>query len=157
MKRESKKASIANKTYQHGHSPLAFQVKKSLSKKNMLRVSPSADSYNVKRLSKSPSYDGHASLPKNSSRKSLKNKGIITMSHRANLNASHARQSNRGIVTMSSRNDRSGTLRVKSGRRRGSALSFRSTDSLNQTVPMRNQATNNVYDRNLGKQHDRFL
>lgn len=28
-----------------GHSPLAFQVKKSMSKKNIMRVSPSADSY----------------------------------------------------------------------------------------------------------------
>ena len=100
-----------------------------MSKKNIMRVSPSADSYQMQ-LSKSPSFDArNASFKQTSSRKSLKNRGVITMSHRANLNASLVRNSNRGIVTMSSRNDRSGTLRVKSGRRRGSALSFRSADS----------------------------
>ena len=109
------------------------------------------------KLSKSPSYDGSARMGKTSSRRSLKNKNVVMMSHRANLNASNARQSNRNIVTMSSRNDRSGTIRVKSGRRRSSALSYGSTDSLNLTVPMRNEACNNVYDRNLGKAHDRFL
>mmetsp|Transcript_24405 Transcript_24405/g.30326 ORF Transcript_24405/g.30326 Transcript_24405/m.30326 type:complete len:82 (-) Transcript_24405:2334-2579(-) len=79
------------------------------------------------------------------------------MSHRANLNASLARNSNRGIVTMSSRNERSGTLRVKSARRKGSALSLRSAESrLSSTVPMNNDACNLYYDKNLGKAYDRF-
>lgn len=53
------------------------------------------------------------------------------MSHRANLSMSIARNSNRGIVTIASRTDlKSGTIRVKSGRRRSSALSQRSTTSL---------------------------
>ena len=139
-----------------GHSPLAFQVKKSMSKKNIMRVSPSADSYQMQ-LSKSPSFDTRNHLKQTSSRKSLKNRGVITMSHRANLNASLARNSNRGIVTMSSRNERSGTLRIKSGRRRGSALSFRSADShMSSTVPLANDACNQFYDKNLGKAYDRF-
>ena len=110
------------------HSPLAFQVKKSMSKKNIMRVSPSADSYQLQ-LSRSPSFDNRNQMKATSSRKSLKNRGIVTMSHRAMMNASLVRNSNRGIVTMQSRNEGSGTFRVKSGRRRGSALSFRSVDS----------------------------
>jgi len=74
------------------------------------------------------------------------------MSHRTNLNATMARNSNRGIVTMSTRNNRSGTLRIKSGLRR-SALSQRSSDSL---VQPSNDASNQFYDKNLGKAFDRF-
>jgi len=80
------------------------------------------------------------------------------MSHRAGLNMSIGRNSNRGIVTMSSRNGRSGTLRVRSARRKSSALSNRSTDNLmlSGTVPLYNDAANSYYDKNLGKQYDRF-
>ena len=53
------------------------------------------------------------------------------MSHRANLSMSIARKSNRGIVTIASRKELTGeNIRVKSGRRRSSALSQRSTSSL---------------------------
>ena len=78
------------------------------------------------------------------------------MSHRANLNTSIARHSNHGIITMSTRNERSGTLRVKSGRRRSSAMSFRSADSVGAAVPLSNDACNQFYDKNLGKAYDKF-
>ena len=135
------------------HSPLAFQVKKSLSKNNLL-TSPSA------RVMKSPSVDSRSPLSGNT--KALahnRQNQTITMSHRANLNMSIGRTSNRGIVTMSSGNRlKSGTIRIKSGRRR-SSMSQRSTESLT-TIPAsgkkKNEAVNGYYDRNLGKQFDRF-
>ena len=78
------------------------------------------------------------------------------MSHRANLSMSIARNSNRGIVTIASRNDlKSGTIRVKSGRRRSSALSQRSTTSLD-AIPANNHAANKLYDKNVGKQFDKY-
>ena len=78
------------------------------------------------------------------------------MSHRANLSMSIVRRnSNRaGIVTMvaQSRKDlKSGTIRVKSGRRRSSALSQRSTHSLLESIPQGNEAANKLYDKNVGK------
>lgn len=90
------------------------------------------------------------------------------MSHRANLSMSIVRRnSNRGgivtttIVGGSSRKDlKSGTiLRVKSGgRRRSSALSQRSTASLKMldSIPQNNEAANKLYDKNVGKQFDKF-
>ena len=71
------------------------------------------------------------------------------------------RNSNRaGIVTIvaqSSRKDlKSGTIRVKSGRRRSSALSQRSTHSLLESIPQGNEAANKLYDKNVGKQFDKF-
>ena len=71
------------------------------------------------------------------------------MSHRANLSLSIARKSNRGIVTMASRKELA-TDRVKSGRRRSSALSQRSTTSLD-AIPQANHAANKLYDKNVGK------
>ena len=57
---------------------------------------------------------------------------------------------------MSSRNGlRSGTVRVKSGRRR-SSMSNRSTDSLMGGAMPPNDASNPFYDKNLGKAYDRF-
>ena len=139
--------------YKQRTSPLAFQVKKSLSKKN-LRMSPSATS-NLQKMHKSPSLDHHETTP---GRLRGSKNGIITLSHRANLNFSVARNSNRGIVTMSSRNGlKSGTVRVKSGRRRGSAMSHRSLDSgYGELSPSRNEAVNQNYDKNLGRAFDRF-
>ena len=81
------------------------------------------------------------------------------MSHRASLNASLNRKSNRAIVTMSSPHQRSGMLRVKSARRRGSAMSYRSIDSgsnISATVPLNNDACNQFYDKNLGRAYDKF-
>lgn len=134
-------------------SPLNFQVKKSFSKKH-LRMSPSASSSKM-RMNKSPSLDHpqHASST-NRGLRGTRN-GIVTSSHQTNLNASMVHQSNRGIITMSSRNGlRSGTVRVKSGRKR-SAMSNRSTDSIGG-VPPSNDAVNQYYDKNLGRAYDRF-
>ena len=78
------------------------------------------------------------------------------MSHRANLDASMARNSNRGIVTMSERNGlQSGTIRMRSGRRRSSAMSNRSYESLTGTS-RGNQACNQYYDKNLGRAFDKY-
>ena len=112
-------------------------------------------------MMKSPSFDQkmphQASMartrgPRNS------NGGLLTMSHRANLDMSAARTSNRGIVTMQSHNGlQSGNLRVRSGRRRSSALSHRSVDSSgSQAQGHLNQAVNGFYDRNMGKKYERF-
>ena len=139
------------------HSPLAFQVKKSLSKKNLqTQVTPTGSSKKFM-LDKSPSLDEQTSSMHN--KKSLRNSknGPIAMSHRANLSMSIARNSNRGIVTIASRNNlNSGTNRVKSGRRRHSALSMRSSSSLDAIPAGGNEAANKLYDKNVGKQFDKY-
>ena len=127
-KSNSKKKIVAPSAAQYNfpqrHSPQAYEVKKSLSKSN-LRVSPSAYSQKLK-LKKSPSLDHNTPLALPSTKlvtNNSKKNGIITMSHRANQDNSMARNS-KTIVTMSSRNGlKSGTFRIKSGRRRSSALS----------------------------------
>ena len=97
-----------------------------MSKKN-LRGSPSGNSSKIKMI-RSPSFDQQRQEIVPRGLRASRN-GIVTLSHQANLNQSMVHHSNRGIVTMSSRNGlRSGTVRVKSGRKR-SALSQRSTDS----------------------------
>ena len=118
------------------HSPLAYQVRKSHSKGSNLRISPS-NTHPDKMMVKSPSFDNAPRFGVSASRRSLKGgkNGIITMSHRANLDGSMARNSNRGIVTMSARQGlKSGTVRVRSGRRRSSAMSNRSGSSLGGTM-----------------------
>ena len=113
------------------HSPLAYQVHKSHSKGSNLRISPSS-THPDKMMVKSPSFDHAPRFGVSASRRSLKGgkNGIITMSHRANLDGSMARNSNRGIVTMSDRQGlKSGTVRIRSGRRRSSAMSNRSNNS----------------------------
>ena len=50
----------------------------------------------------------------------------------------------------------SGTTRVRSGRRRSSALSNRSADSFTDLNKSGNNAVNKFYDRNLGKKYERF-
>ena len=99
--RKARNFGTKKNSYQQRHSPLAYQVRKSHSKGN-LRMSPAS----THKMIKSPSFDNAPHFGASPSRKSLKNNknGVITMSHRANLDASIARNSNRGIVTMSERN-----------------------------------------------------
>ena len=141
------------------HSPLAFQARKSLSKKVLSRNSPTVSATKLK-LAKSPSMQ--SPIGASSRRSALKNSRTnhATLSHRANLNISMARNSNRGIVTMSSPHGlKSGTLRVRSGRR-GSAMSHRSADSASKPTLVQyqiyNEACNQFYDKNMGKAFDRF-
>ena len=51
---------------------------------------------------------------------------------------------------------KSGLIRVKSGRRRSSVMSNRSMDSLSGMLPTANDASNQYYDKNLGRAYDRF-
>ena len=52
---------------------------------------------------------------------------------------------------------KSGTIRVQSSKRRGSALSLRSIKSAtsNRSMPS-NDACNQFYDKNLGKAYDKY-
>ena len=147
-KKHSNPGSNLHQNFQPRHSPLAFQVKKTLSKKNLMtNVTPTGLSQKFM-LEKSPSLDEHAHSRSKNRLRSSKD-APIAMSHRANLSMSIARKSNRGIVTIASRKELP-TDRVKSGRRRSSALSQRSTTSLD-AIPQTNQAANKLYDKTVGK------
>ena len=150
------------------HSPLAFKVTQSRSKKVMprLRNNSSVVSHSKKGMQRSPSASVKRSplgSPSRGALNKLSNTKLI-QSHRGTLNTSlvlarNNNNSNRGIVTMQSRNGamkgvQSGLIRSQSGRRRqGSTLTQKSLDNLNE---MNNEASNQYYDKNLGRQYDKY-